>query len=60
MPYITTGERIEYDRGKVEGQEEKAIVIAINLLKQGIPIDVIAQATGVSIAELQQLQTKSE
>ena len=60
MPYITTGERIGYDRGKVEGQEEKAIVIAINLLKQGIPIDVIAQATGLSIAELQQLQTKSE
>lgn len=43
MPYITTGERIGYDRGKVEGQEEKAIAISLNMLKDNLPLETIAQ-----------------
>ncbi len=56
MPYITTGERIGYDRGKIEERRS----IAINFLKQGISIDVITQSTGLSIVQLQQLQTKTQ
>jgi predicted transposase/invertase (TIGR01784 family) len=72
MPYITTGERIGYDRGKVEGkvegQEEKAIAIALNMLNDNLPLETIARFTGLTISELegfanaqlQQLQTQSE
>ncbi len=64
MPYITTGERIGYDRGKVEGkvegQEEKAIAIALNMLNDNLPLETIARFTGLTIAQLQQLQTQSE
>ena len=60
MPYITSIERIGYDRGKVEGQEEKAIAIALNMLNDRLPLETIARFTGLSIKQLQQLQTASE
>jgi predicted transposase YdaD len=60
MPYITTGERIGYDRGKVEGQKEEAIAISLNMLKGNLPLETIARFTGLSIAQLQQLQTESQ
>jgi hypothetical protein len=37
-------------------EQNKASTIALNLLNQGIPIDVISQATGLTIAQLQQLR----
>jgi hypothetical protein len=55
MPYITTGERIGYDRGKVEARRS----IAINMLNDNLPLETIARFTGVTIAQLQQLQTES-
>jgi hypothetical protein len=51
MPYITTGERIGYDRG----QEEKAIAIALNMLNDNLSLETIARFTGLTIAQLQQL-----
>jgi hypothetical protein len=50
MPYITTGERIGYDRGKVEGKVEERQAIAINRLKDNLPLETIARLTGLSIA----------
>jgi hypothetical protein len=44
--------------GRQEGRQEKEIEIALNLLRQGIAIAVIAQATGLSIAQIQELQTQ--
>ena len=41
---------------KREGQEEGARSIALNLLRRGISIDIIAPSTGLSIEEVQQLQ----
>lgn len=38
--------------GKAEGQRE----IAINLLRRGVAIDIIAPSTGLSVEEVQQLQ----
>jgi predicted transposase YdaD len=58
MLYITSVEQIGYDRGIKEGQEEKAIAIGLNLLRQGIPIEVIAQATGLTVHQLQRLQAQ--
>jgi predicted transposase YdaD len=64
MPHITTGERIGYDRGKVEERE----AIARNMLNDNLPLETIARFTGLTISELegfandqlQQLQTQSE
>jgi hypothetical protein len=36
---------------------EKAI--ALNLLKQGFPMEAIAQATGLTLAQMQQLQSEN-
>ena len=52
MPHITSVEQIGYDRG-VENERDS---IALNLLKQGIAIEVIVQATGLTIVQVQQLQ----
>ena len=71
MPYITSIERIGFDRGKVEGKIEGQVegkiegkveerqAIARNLLRQGIMMETIAQATGLSIAQLQKLEIES-
>ena len=39
-----------------EGKAEKQREIAINLLRRGVAIDIIAPSTGLSIEEVQQLQ----
>jgi predicted transposase/invertase (TIGR01784 family) len=64
MPYITSVEQIGYDRGieegKIEGQEEKAIAIALNMLRDNLPLETIARFTGLMIDQLQQLQTQNQ
>ncbi len=42
-----------------ERQEEKRS-IAINFLREGVSIDIIASCTGLSIEEVQQLQQQLE
>jgi predicted Rossmann fold nucleotide-binding protein DprA/Smf involved in DNA uptake len=44
----------------VEAQERKQQEIALNLLRKNIPLEVIAEATGVSIERLQSLQAQLE
>jgi predicted transposase/invertase (TIGR01784 family) len=41
--------------GREEGRQEKAVVIARNLLQQGMTIALIAQVTGLTIAEVEAL-----
>ena len=67
MPYITSVEQIGYDRGvEAEAQRSRELIleaqrsIALNLLRQGLSIEMIAQATGLSIAQLQKLQSEIE
>jgi predicted transposase/invertase (TIGR01784 family) len=60
MPYITSVEQIGYDRGIKEGQEEKAIAIALNLLRKNLDVETIAEVTGLSITQIQALQTESQ
>jgi predicted transposase/invertase (TIGR01784 family) len=59
-PYITSVEQIGYDRGIKDGQEEKTIAIALNMLKDDLPLETIARFTGLSIAQLQQLQAENQ
>jgi predicted transposase YdaD len=51
------GTKLEETRVYREAREEERQAIARNLLKQDFPIEAIAQATGLTIAQLQQLQT---
>jgi hypothetical protein len=41
---------------KETSEERRAMAIALNLLTQGISIEVITKATGLTIAQIQQLQ----
>lgn len=41
-------------------QKEKAEEIALNLLREGFPIDAIARGTGLSVGEVQQLQQQNK
>jgi predicted transposase YdaD len=43
-----------------EVQEERDRAIALNLLREGIPIATIVRSTGLSIDEVQQLQQQLE
>jgi predicted transposase/invertase (TIGR01784 family) len=52
MPYITSVEQIGYDRGKVE----ERISIALNMLKRNLDLQTIAEITGLTIAQIQDLQ----
>jgi hypothetical protein len=41
---------------KQEGQQEKAVEIALKLLSKGMAIDEIVETTGLTVAEIEQLQ----
>ncbi|MBD0388125.1 MAG: Rpn family recombination-promoting nuclease/putative transposase [Nostoc sp. C3-bin3] len=49
-------ESVVYQSIKTEGSDEKARKIAINLLAEGISVDVIARSTGLPVEVVQQLQ----
>jgi predicted transposase/invertase (TIGR01784 family) len=44
------------EEGLQEGEEKRFRAIALNLLNQGIATEVITKATGLTIAQIQQLQ----
>lgn len=56
MPYITSIEQMGIEKGR----EEERQAIARNLLRENIPLAIIAQATGLTIAQLQQLQADDQ
>ena len=58
VPYITSIESIGYDRGIKEGKLEGKQTIAINMLKDSLPLETIARFRGFTIIQLQQLQTE--
>jgi predicted transposase/invertase (TIGR01784 family) len=41
--------------GKAEGREEKAIEIALNLLKQGVSIEIVCHATGLTPEQITEI-----
>jgi predicted transposase/invertase (TIGR01784 family) len=54
------GTKFQDTRVYQEAQEEKAQEIAVNLLRQGLAIEAIAQATKLTIPQLQALQAEVE
>lgn len=42
--------------GETKGEEKKQREIALNLLRRGVKLDIIAPSTGLSLEEIQQLQ----
>jgi predicted transposase/invertase (TIGR01784 family) len=54
------GTKLEETRVFKEAQEEKAKTIALNFLRQGLSVELVAQGTGLTIEQVQTLQTQSE
>jgi predicted transposase/invertase (TIGR01784 family) len=50
--------KVEEPRALREAREEITVEIALNLLKQGLTVEAIARATGLTIAQLQALQAQ--
>lgn len=58
MSYITTGERIGYERGKEEGQQEQAQTLVLRQLQKRVgelPQQVREQIQGLSLEQLETL-----
>jgi predicted transposase/invertase (TIGR01784 family) len=53
MPYVTSIERM----GIEQGRDRERQSIALNLLRKNIPLETIAEATGLTIEQLQQLRS---
>ena len=53
---MTSWQEKGMERGIQKGMEKERQTIAFNLLRQGISIDVIVQATGLNVSQLQHLQ----
>ena len=63
MPYITSVEQIGYDRGVEEANQrllERERSIALNMLRKNLDLETIAEVTGLTIAQLQQLQADNQ
>jgi predicted transposase YdaD len=45
---------------KQQGKEKERRAIALNLLQEKIPLEIIARTTGLTITQLQQLQTQAK
>jgi predicted transposase YdaD len=56
MPYVTSIERIGIEQGK----ETERQSIALNLLRENVPLEIVSRTTGLMIEQLQQLQTEQE
>ena len=52
--------RLQDTRVFREAQEEKAQEIALNLLRANLTVEMIAEVTGLTIAQVQQLQSQPE
>jgi hypothetical protein len=56
MKYVTTIERMAEARAKLEEKQ----TIALNMLKDNLPLERISRLTGLTIEQLQQLQAQAE
>jgi predicted transposase/invertase (TIGR01784 family) len=60
MPYITSIEKMGIEKGREEGREEERKEIAKRLLLQGVPVETIAQATDLTLEQIQLIQVDQE
>jgi predicted transposase/invertase (TIGR01784 family) len=57
MPYVTSIEQMGIEQGIEQGRDRERQAIALNLLRKNIPLETIAEVTGLTIEQLQQLQS---
>lgn len=60
MPYITSIEQMGIEKGIEKGREEERRSLALKMLQENIPLDMIARITDLTIAQLQQLQNQQQ
>ena len=68
MPYITSVEQIGYDRGQSVGYDRGIQVglenaldsIALKMIRENMPLEIISRVTGLPITQIQQLQVQPE
>ena len=58
MKYVTTGERMAQTRGEEQGADLQKRLIAVNLLHKNLDLETIAEVTGLTIEQVQQLQSQ--
>jgi hypothetical protein len=56
MPYVTSIEQM----AEARGEERQKQAIALNMLRDNLPLEQISRLTGLTIAQLQQLQTDNQ
>ena len=49
-----------HQKGRQEGVQEKQLEIALKLLDLGLSIQLVAEGTGLSVEQVQQLQQQSD
>jgi hypothetical protein len=55
MKYVTTIERMAEERGA----KSREVEIALNMLKDNLPLEQITRLTGLTIAQIEELQTQA-
>ena len=60
MPYVTSIERMGIEQGIEQGKDRATQKIALNMLQENISLETIARITGLTIEQLQQLQSDRE
>ena len=58
MPLLSQIELMAQEKGREEGREEGTKKVAINLLRMGLSVEQVAQATELSLEQIQKLQAK--
>lgn len=59
MEILTSWEEKGLEKGLEKGREEERRAIALNMLRKNLPLETIAEVTGITIAQLQQLQSQA-
>jgi hypothetical protein len=60
MPYITSVEKIGFERGVKQGRQESAEILALKMLEEGATQEFTAKVTGFSITQLQALESSQQ
>jgi predicted transposase/invertase (TIGR01784 family) len=55
MPYVPSWERKAKEEGIKEGKKEGKKEMARELIKRGIPLNVVAQSSGLPVKEIERL-----
>ena len=60
MPLLSHLELQAKEEGRKEGRKEEKQAVALNLLRMGLSAEQVAQGTGLSLEQIQQLQSQLE